>query len=210
MSFDLDAPEPGLAEVELAPGLTATIRPLTGQLDSRAQAEITGMAADLRSGAAAATRFGLDVGTIADKAALTGLPEFARMVVLGSLTIGSWTLTRKGEPVVVSEVAVAELFNRHPTTLAAFRNHLYAAAAERLAAGKVYAASPSTTSGEAASPAPFVKSRTIPAAEVSPPSSPADTAPTPSSLPVTRKRSPRGRRSRATGASPSEPGSTAS
>ena len=206
--FDLDTPPPGLAEVELADGLTATIRPLTGQLDARANAEISGMAADLRSGVAAAARFGLDAGAIGDTAALTGLPDFARMTVLGSLTISSWTLTRKGAPVPVSEQAVAELFNRHPTVLAAFRNHLYTAAAERLAAGERYAASPNTVSGEAATTAGTAPSSTSPAAEASPPP-PDSSAPSPSSPRATRKRSPPGAPSRATPDSGGEPGWTA-
>ena len=153
MPFDLDAPEPGLADVELAPGLTATIRPLTGQLDARANAEISGMTADLRSGAAAAQRFGLDAGAVSDQASLAGLPDFARQVVLGSLCIAAWDVTRKGEPVPVTERTVAEVFNAHPTILAAFRAHLYAAAAERLEAGNVYASWPSTVLGEEASTA---------------------------------------------------------
>ena len=167
MSFDLNTPDPGTAEVQLAPGLTAQVRPLTGQLTSRADAEIAGMAADVRSGAAAALRFGLDAGVIADTAALAGLPDFARLAVLGSLTITSWTLTRRGEPVPVTEAAVAELFNRFPEVQAAFRNHMYAATADRLAAGERFAVSPSIGSGGAASTAADVTGSASPAAEAS-------------------------------------------
>ena len=204
MSFDLAAPEPSPAEVTLAPGLVARIRPLTGMLMARADAEIAGIAADVRSGAAAASRFGLDAGELTDRAALTGLPDFARLVVLGALTIASWTVTRSGESVAVTEAAVAELFNKVPEVQAAFRNHLYAAAAERLDAGNAYASSLSTISGEEASTAEGAPGSPSPAAEASPPP-PESSAQSVSSPRAIRRRQRSGARSAATQASGAEP-----
>ena len=196
MPFDLDAPVPEPEEVDLA-GVAATVRPLTGQLACRADAEVNAALGDLRGGGTAAARFGLDAGALADPNARSGLQEFARAVVLGSLCIATWTVTRAAQPVEVTEANVAAVFNRSPEAMRAFLEHLYDAARRRAEAGELFAASLSTRSAEAATTAEDVTSSPAPAAGDCPVSQAATAQPS-STPPATRKRSPRGGRSSGT------------
>ena len=206
MAFDLDAPAPAVAEVDLA-GVKAQIRTVSGMIDSRVRAVTAGMRSDVRAGAKAAERFGLDAGDLGDEAALVGLPDFAHWATLASVIIVSWDVKRSGAPVPVTEPNVAALFNLYPEVLMAFRQHVASAAEERILAGELFAASLNTTSGEAASTAEAASSSTPTAAAASPAST-ASSAHTPSAHPATPKRSRRGRRSPATSAPAPEPEST--
>lgn len=209
MSFDLDAPAPALAEVDLA-GVKAQVRTVSGMIDSRVRAVTAGMRSDVRAGAKAAERFGLDAGELGDEAALVGLPDFAHWATLASVIIVSWDVKRSGAPVPVTEPNVAALFNLYPEVLMAFRQHVASAAEERILAGELFAASPTITSGEAASSAADASSSTSPAVGGSPAASPDSSAPPSSTPPATPKRSRRGGRSPDTAASSFEPGSTGS